>query len=99
MKDTAVITPIARRHRDYYAGRTATSFAVRTVSGKVFEVGPDEPLFTFAAYHPRGEKALASLDQFQIGVAYLEGWLDVEGDLTAALAMRGFFRDFHPVTW
>ncbi|WP_245816732.1 class I SAM-dependent methyltransferase [Lentzea albidocapillata] len=94
-----MIAPIARRHRDHYAGRSAPSFAVRTASGKVFEVGPDEPRFTFAASHTRGEKALASLDQFQIGVAYLEGWLDIEGDLTAALAMRGFFRDFHPMTW
>ncbi|TQM79925.1 cyclopropane-fatty-acyl-phospholipid synthase [Saccharothrix saharensis] len=99
MNDIAVINPIARRHRDYYAGRAAVPFAVRTASGRVYEVGSGEPRFTFAATDRRGEEALASLDQFQIGVAYLEGWLDVEGDFTAALAMRGFFRDFHPVTW
>ena len=47
----------------------------------------------------RGAKALATLDQFGVAVAYLEGWLDVDGDLAAALRMRRFFRDIHPIAW
>ena len=30
-------------------------------------------------------------------MAYLQGWLDVDGDLAEALKMRSFFNDFHPM--
>ncbi|MFD7658906.1 class I SAM-dependent methyltransferase [Actinosynnema sp. NPDC059797] len=99
MNDVAIIRPIARRHRDYRAHRPAVPFAVRVTSGRTFEVGPGDPRFTLVARDRRGEEALASLDQFRVAIAYLEGWLDVEGDLVSALAMRGFFRDFHPLVW
>jgi cyclopropane-fatty-acyl-phospholipid synthase len=61
--------------------------------------GSGEPLFTITITDPRGAKALAGLDQLGVAVAYLQGWLDVEGDLAEALKMRRFFTDFHPVAW
>jgi cyclopropane-fatty-acyl-phospholipid synthase len=63
------------------------------------QFGSGEPAFTITVRDWRGAKALAGLDQFGVAVAYLEGWLDIDGDLAAALKIRQFFRDFHPVAW
>jgi cyclopropane-fatty-acyl-phospholipid synthase len=61
--------------------------------------GSGEPAFTITVRDGRGARALAGLDQFGVAVAYLQGWLDVDGDLVAALRMRKFFKDFHPIAW
>jgi cyclopropane-fatty-acyl-phospholipid synthase len=46
-----------------------------------------------------GMRAVASLDQFAMGLAYLRGSLDVEGDLMAMLRIRAMFHDRHPIAW
>src|SRR5690348_9171262 len=89
-----------RRYQTYFADRAAVPFAVRNGGGAPPSVlGSGEPAFTIVVSDPRGAKALAGLDQFQIGVAYLRGWLDIEGDLMAALKVRGMFHDRHPIAW
>src|SRR5215471_18926408 len=91
---------LARRYQDFFASRPAVPFAVATgVGDPVHTFGPGEPVFTITVRDQRGARALSALDQFAVAVAYLEGWLDVDGDLAAALAMRRFFRDFHPIAW
>lgn len=87
------------RYGQYFASRSPISFAVRTPTGTVHSFGPDSPVFTISAADERGADALASLDQVQVAMAYLDGSLDVEGDLGTALSMRRFFTDFHPVSW
>ncbi|GAA1413869.1 class I SAM-dependent methyltransferase [Catellatospora coxensis] len=89
-----------RRYQTYFADRAAVPFAVRSGDGTPPSVlGSGDPAFTVVISDPRGAKALAGLDQFQIGVAYLRGWLDIEGDLMAALKVRGMFHDRHPIAW
>lgn len=95
-----MIAPLQRRYQTFFAGRTPVSFAVVPAPGAAAHTfGPDEPVYTISVSDERGAKALASLDQFGVAVAYLNGWLDVDGDLITALKMRTFLRDFHPVAW
>src|SRR5215472_566080 len=95
-----MIAPLERRYQTFFAGRTPVSFAVVPGPGQPAHVlGPGEPAYTISVADERGAKALASLDQLGVAVAYLNGWLDVDGDLIAALKMRQFLRDFHPVAW
>jgi cyclopropane-fatty-acyl-phospholipid synthase len=95
-----MIAPLERRYQTFFAGRTPVAFAVVPGPGQpAHTFGPGEPLYTISVSDERGAKALASLDQFGVAVAYLNGWLDVDGDLITALKMRGFLRDFHPVAW
>ncbi len=95
----ALADTISKRYSSYFATRKPVSFAVEDVNGTMVTLGPDSPLFTVRATDPRGAQALAGLDQFAIGVAYLRGWLDIEGDLMTALKMRGMFHDRHPIAW
>jgi cyclopropane-fatty-acyl-phospholipid synthase len=93
------ISALQRRYDTFFATRPEVPFAVTPAGGSVHSFGTGEPLFTIRVTDPRGEKALAGLDQFSVAVAYLQGWLDVEGDLAAVLKMRSFFNDFHPIAF
>jgi cyclopropane-fatty-acyl-phospholipid synthase len=94
-----VITALQRRYHTFFATRPAVPFAVAPAGGPAHSFGAGDPLFTITYGDDRGAKALAGLDQFSVAVAYLHGWLDVEGDLGAALRMRSFFSDFHPIAF
>src|SRR6266487_2543453 len=92
-----VITPLQRRYQRFFADRPAIPFAVAPAAGApAHAFGHGEPAFTITVRHSKGARALAGLDQFGVAVAYLQGWLDVDGDLASALRMRTFFRDVHP---
>lgn len=88
-----------RRYQGYFADRAAVPFAVKHLDGDIQPLGVGEAAFTIEVTDPRGAKALADLDQFAIGVAYLRGWLDISGDLMTALKVRGMFHDRHPIAW
>jgi cyclopropane-fatty-acyl-phospholipid synthase len=89
--------PLQRRYESFFADRPPISFAVTTADGTTRVLGPDRPAFTITVKDGRGARALASLDQFAVAVSYLRGWLDLDGDLVAALRMRNFMRDIHPI--
>lgn len=93
-----LITALRRRYQQFFATRPEIPFAV-VAADTEHRFGTGDPAFTVTVRDWRGAKALAGLDQFGVAVAYLEGWLDVDGDLAAALRMRRFFHDIHPVAW
>lgn len=90
---------LTKRYQTYFSAQPPVSFAVRDVDGSQTVLGPEAPVFTVSVADDRGRKALAGLDQFAIGVAYLRGWLDIDGDLMSALKIRGMFYDRHPIAW
>ncbi|GAA4685958.1 class I SAM-dependent methyltransferase [Phytohabitans rumicis] len=99
MAGTDMIAALQRRYQEFFASRPAVPFAVAAVGGAAHRFGSGDPLFTITVKDTRGARALTGLDQLGIAVAYLQGWLDVDGDLVAALKMREFFKDFHPIAF
>lgn len=94
-----VLPALQRRYETFFSAQPAVPFAVSPAGGPPHVFGAGEPLFTITIKDARGAKALAALDQLGVAVAYLQGWLDVDGDLAAALKMRRFFNDFHPIAF
>ncbi len=94
-----VFRVLDKRYHAYFAHRPPVSFGVSTPDGQKHTFGPGEPAFTIVVADPKGAKALTSLDQLQVALAYLRGHIDVDGDLMAVLAMRKFFPDVHPIAW
>ena len=94
-----LVRALDERYRTYFRARTAVPFAVAPAGGVTHRFGAGDPVFTITVHDARGAKALASLDQLQVAVAYLRGHLDVDGDVMALLAMRKFFPDIHPIAW
>ncbi|MEV1289871.1 class I SAM-dependent methyltransferase [Micromonospora sp. NPDC049679] len=99
MGPSDMVAVLQRRYDAFFAARPPVPFAVAPAGGPAHLFGAGEPQFTIRVTDARGAKALAALDQFAVAVAYLQGWLDVDGDLAAALRMRAFFTDFHPLAW
>ena len=99
MADVRVISTLDQRYRRYFAYRPPVSFAVQTPDGQTRAFGPDQPGFTIRINDNEGIRALSSMDQLQVALAYLHGHLDVDGDMMSALATRKFFPDVHPIAW
>jgi cyclopropane-fatty-acyl-phospholipid synthase len=98
-----LIQTLERRYASFFAERDPITFSVRSTVGtgmaREHRFGVGEPAFTITILDVRGGRALAAMDQLQVAMAYLNGWLDLDGDLVTALTMRKFFPDFHPIAW
>lgn len=73
------------------------SFQVTLPDGSVRRFGRAAPRFTVTLKNSQALRALTSLDEGRIGEAYVEGDLDIDGDMLAPFALRGEMKDFHPV--
>ena len=60
-------------------------------------VGDGLPSFSIVAHDGAGVEALESLDELRIGEAYVDGHVDIRGDLIAALRLRPLLRDSHVI--
>ena len=98
MAGTDLLRALDKRYRAYFAHRAPVTFAVATHDS--FDTfGTGEPAFTITVADV-GAKALGSLDQLQVAVAYLRGNLDVEGDLTVGDSGDAeVLPDIHPIAW
>lgn len=94
-----LVRTLSERYRAYFNKNAPLTFAVADATGGSHTFGSGEPAFTLKLRDATGAKALGSLDQLQVAVAYLRGHLDVDGDVMAALKMRKFFPDIHPLAW
>ena len=69
----------------------------RLVGGSFADADMAEARFRMRVRNARGLRALIALDELGLGVAYLEGDIDVEGDFISCLDLRAIFTDRHPV--
>ena len=68
-------------------------FALKMANGPRRSFGGDEPAFTIILNDEQGVAALSTLDQNTIAEAYLNGGIDLEGDIMRVLALRELFND------
>lgn len=89
-------------------GRFAGHFAASPVSFEIVlpnktvqRFGSTEPGFRVKINSRQGLRAIRSVDEGQIGDAYLAGDIDIEGDMLRPFELRGSMKDFHPliVAW
>ncbi len=102
MRRRTLADVISRRYDEFFRDRTPIPFEILTDDGATLSFGvsePTPPRFRVVVRDDAGHDALISLDQLQVAMAYLRGHLDVEGDLAAALNMRRFFSDIHPIAF
>ena len=94
---SGVASSFENRYRDFVVRSPGVPFAIRDPHGNERVIGNDSPRFTLSAGSNRGMSALGTLDSLVITEAYLSGAIDIEGDIEAALSMRDFFVDRHPL--
>ncbi len=98
-------TPAAKPATNALLGRFAAQYADGTVpfevvlpDGSSTLFGKGVPTFRLTIKNPNGLRAVASLDEGRIGAAYLDGDLDLEGDMLKPFELRGEMKDFHLAT-
>ena len=86
------------RQRVYGPG--APAFDLIEPAGASHRIGSTDaaPAFTLRLVNERAWRALSSLDERRIAEAYLQGDIDLEGEMLAALDLRRFLSDRHPLT-
>jgi cyclopropane-fatty-acyl-phospholipid synthase len=90
---------LIERHRKLGHRQPVTDFAIQYGDGPVYRIGGGPATFTIIVRDRRGSRALASMDELEVAIAYLNGWLDLTGDMLAALSMRRLFSDRHPIAY
>lgn len=73
-------------------------FTLRLHDGQTLRFGEGAPAFRVSLRHPRALRALGTLDEGLIAEAYMEGWIDVDGEFMKMLDLRKQFDDRHPLT-
>jgi cyclopropane-fatty-acyl-phospholipid synthase len=72
-------------------------FDLQVRDGSVKKFGTGDPRFHVTIRNADGERALTSADAGRIGDAYVNGDLDIDGDMLAPFALRAAMSDFHPL--
>ena len=85
--------------RAHVTGPAAPAFDLTEPDGERHRVGAADaaPSFILHLRTERAWRALGSLDETRIAEAYLDGDIDFEGSMLAALDLRGFLADRHPL--
>lgn len=78
---------------------TDTSFNVQLPNGKVMQVGEREPSFSIHIHDWGTLSAIMHLDELSFAEAYINGKLDIVGELWHVLNCRDFFHDLHPLNY
>jgi len=97
-------SPLSRLHRRLSQANVAP-FEVqhqdgsieRLVGGSYTGDDTDEPRFRLRMRTSKGLRALRELDELTLGIAFLDGDYDIEGDFLSCLDLRSVFTDRHPV--
>ena len=84
-----------------HGGKLPFSFLVHTIDGETIPIGDETPAFEVHICNQAGLKAIQSLDQLAIIEAYIEGNLNIDGDLIKASAFQDILSDnnFWLKTW
>ena len=94
----AFCDPILRRMQRRLADQVKIPFEIRLWGNRVYRFGEGEPTVDIVVKDRNGLVALGRLDELGICEAYMDGSLDVVGDMLRFVGLRGTLSDRHPVT-
>jgi cyclopropane-fatty-acyl-phospholipid synthase len=78
-------------------GGVSTPFTIELPNGKERNIGQGEAEFHVGLRNDRAIRALRTLDEGDIAEAYLQGDIDLEGDMLKPFALRAALDDRHPL--
>ena len=78
-------------------GAIKIPFSIAMPDGTRRDLGQGKPQFLLTLRTDRGVKALGTLDEGNFSEAFLQGDIDLEGDMISPFALRGSLDDRHPL--
>jgi len=78
-------------------GGISTPFSIEMPDGAKRNVGQGDPVFSVTLHNDRAVKAVRMLDEADIAEAYLQGDMDLGGDMLKPFTLRSELDDSHPL--
>ena len=94
--DPPVVSALRERHTKLSRERALSAFQVRMLDGATYSIGEGNAAFSIGVATQKGLAALERFDELAIAEGYMDGDLDIEGSLLAALKLRPVLGDPHP---
>jgi len=92
-----VATGVVQRIQNHLADKSVVPFSVRLPNGDTYRFGGDEPRFTVAIKDQKTLSAVMRFDELGFSEAYINGNLDIEGDMWAVMVCREILSDMRPL--
>ena len=87
-----------RIQRHLSGGQVQIPLEIRLWGGQTYRFGEDEPTVKISVKDRKGLEALRRLDEPSICEAYMDGSLDVVGDMLGFVSLRRMLSDSHPLS-
>jgi cyclopropane-fatty-acyl-phospholipid synthase len=94
--DPPLVTALRQRHAKLSREREIAAFQVRMLDGATYSIGEGNVAFSIGVATQKGLAALERFDELAIAEGYMDGDLDIDGSLLAALKLRPVLGDPHP---
>lgn len=91
------VTRLAPQIRNRLNNKIAIPFTIRLLNGGTFRFGDGEPTFTITINDHNGLTAIARFYELHFTEAYINGSLDIDGDIWSVIGCREALRDIHPL--
>lgn len=88
---------IFERIHKQFTNQINTPFEIRLWSDRSYRFGKGEPVIKVVVKDRMGLEALSRFDEVGICEAYMDGSLDVVGDMLGFVSLRAMLRDKHPM--
>ena len=96
-RSSSVARSILGRFANQFSN-SAVSFVVTLPDGSAIPFGPSTPRFHITLKNDRALSAIASLDEGRFGDAFVQGDIELDGDMLSAFELRTSMKDVHPIT-
>ena len=95
-KSQAIKDKLAQHIHGYLRDKKVASFEVRLPDNSVLKYGDAEPAFIIDVKNNDGLSALTRFDELLFSEAYINGNLDLHGDMWEIVNCREILKDIHP---
>jgi len=85
------------RIKRHLQGKSIVPFEVRLLNDAIYRFGDGNPTFTLVAKDHHGFAALMQFDELSFTEAYINGSLEIEGDMWNVISLREAMADIHPL--
>lgn len=92
-----VETGLAQRIQNHLADKAVVPFTVRLPNNSSYSFGDGDPAFTISLKDQKALLAIARFDELSFTEAYINGSLDIEGDIWAVITCRELLSDIRPL--
>ena len=97
LRTNIVETWLAQRIRNHLADKIVVPFNVRSPNDNIYRFGDGDPAFTISLKDQNAVSAIARFDELRFTEAYINGSLDIEGDIWAVISCREILSDIRPL--